>query len=103
MNAINKIERVGILGLGKMGSPMARHLLAKGFKVVGYDPSAVAIASARKIELRLAASAREVAAQSDLVIVAGGPHFWMGDPIDEPNSHAGFLAPRLLRFLKMKL
>lgn len=37
------------------------------------------------------------------VIVAGGPHFWMGDPIDEPNSHAGFLAPRLLRFLKMKL
>ncbi len=72
MNAINKIERVGILGLGKMGSPMARHLLAKGFKVVGYDPSAVAIASARKIELRLAASAREVAAQSDLVIVVVG-------------------------------
>src|SRR6266705_6945500 len=32
------IETVGILGLGKMGCPIAAHLVAKGFKVVGYDP-----------------------------------------------------------------
>ncbi|MSQ18371.1 MAG: NAD(P)-dependent oxidoreductase [Betaproteobacteria bacterium] len=69
---MNKIERVGILGLGKMGGPMAKHLLAKGFNVVGYDPSAVAIANARKMELRLATSAREIAAQTDLVIVVVG-------------------------------
>ncbi len=69
---MNKIERVGILGLGKMGGPMAKHLLANGFKVVGYDPSAVAIANAKKMELRLAGSAREVAAQSDVVIVVVG-------------------------------
>ncbi|MSQ18373.1 MAG: alpha/beta hydrolase [Betaproteobacteria bacterium] len=37
------------------------------------------------------------------VAVTGAPHFWMADPINEPNSHAGFLAPRLLRFLQMKL
>jgi len=37
------------------------------------------------------------------VCVAGAPHFWMGDPIDEPGSHTGFLGPRLLRFLQMKL
>ncbi|MFZ1924478.1 MAG: alpha/beta hydrolase, partial [Xanthobacteraceae bacterium] len=37
------------------------------------------------------------------VIVAGAPHYWMNDPIDEPGSYSGFLAPRLLRFLAEKL
>lgn len=32
------IKTVGIVGLGKMGAPMAGHLLAKGFKVNGCDP-----------------------------------------------------------------
>ncbi len=36
-------------------------------------------------------------------IVAGAPHFWMNDPIDEPTSYSGFLAPRLMRFLAEKL
>jgi acetyl esterase/lipase len=37
------------------------------------------------------------------VIVAGAPHYWMNDPIEEPDSYSGFLAPRLLRFLAEKL
>ena len=37
------------------------------------------------------------------VIVPGAPHFWMWDPIDEPNSYTGILAPRLLRFLQNQL
>jgi acetyl esterase/lipase len=36
-------------------------------------------------------------------IVHGAPHYWMNDPIDEPESYSGFLAPRLLRFLAEKL
>jgi len=36
-------------------------------------------------------------------IVPGAPHFWMNDPIDEPTSFSGFLAPRLMRFLAEKL
>ena len=36
-------------------------------------------------------------------IVPGAPHFWMNDPIDEPTSYSGFLAPRLMRFLAEKL
>ncbi len=31
---------VGFVGLGAMGRPMARHLAARGFAVVGYDPFA---------------------------------------------------------------
>ena len=36
-------------------------------------------------------------------IVQGAPHYWMNDPIDEPESYSGFLAPRLMRFLAEKL
>jgi acetyl esterase/lipase len=36
-------------------------------------------------------------------VVPGAPHYWMSDPIDEPGSFAGFLAPRLLRFLVERL
>jgi acetyl esterase/lipase len=36
-------------------------------------------------------------------IVQGAPHYWTGDPIDEPDSFTGFLAPRLIRFLAEKL
>jgi acetyl esterase/lipase len=37
------------------------------------------------------------------VIVQSAPHFWMADPVEEPNSFPGFLAPRLLRFLAQRL
>jgi len=36
-------------------------------------------------------------------IVQGAPHYWVSDPIDEPNSYSGFLALRLVRFLEEKL
>lgn len=36
-------------------------------------------------------------------VMHGAPHYWLGDPIDEPGSHSGFLAPRLLRFLGERL
>jgi acetyl esterase/lipase len=36
-------------------------------------------------------------------IVQGAPHYWTGDPIDEPGSFTGFLAPRLHRFLAERL
>src|SRR6267143_2050323 len=66
------IETVGILGLGKMGCPIAAHLVAKGFKVVGYDPLEEARKKAVALGARSAASARELARSSDLVIVLVG-------------------------------
>ena len=36
-------------------------------------------------------------------IVQGAPHYWLNDPIEEPVSYSGFLAPRLLRFLQERL
>lgn len=37
------------------------------------------------------------------VPVEGAPHFWAWDPIHEDGSFTGFLAPRLLRFLQLRL
>jgi len=36
-------------------------------------------------------------------IIEGAPHFWGGDPIEEPESFSGFFAPRLMRFLAERL
>jgi 3-hydroxyisobutyrate dehydrogenase-like beta-hydroxyacid dehydrogenase len=69
---MKSIEAVGILGLGKMGCPIAGHLVSKGFKVIGYDPLAQARVRASERGARSAASAREVAQASDLVIVVVG-------------------------------
>lgn len=64
-----RIGTVGVIGLGKMGGPIARHLSAGGFKTIGYDivPSAVEIARENGVEI--AASPAALASRCDLVIV----------------------------------
>lgn len=37
------------------------------------------------------------------VALPDAAHYWMGDPIEEYNSHSAFFAARLLRFLKGRL
>jgi 3-hydroxyisobutyrate dehydrogenase-like beta-hydroxyacid dehydrogenase len=66
------IRRVGIVGLGKMGFPMARHLRKAGFAVVGCDQSAAARKDAEGASVKVAASPKAVAADSDFVIVVVG-------------------------------
>ena len=66
------IRKIGMLGLGKMGAPMARHLLAKGFNVCGFDPVDAARRNAQGLGVSMLGSPREVAAASDLVVVVVG-------------------------------
>ena len=66
------IKTVGMIGLGKMGNPMARLLAAKGFSVVGYDVSAAAGKAAAKHGVVIATSPSALAAKCDLVIVVTG-------------------------------
>jgi len=61
-----------MVGLGKMGLPMAKHLLAKGFKVFGCDPVEAARSAARAAGVSVADSPCEVAKQSDVVIIVVG-------------------------------
>ena len=69
---MSAIRNVGIVGLGKMGLPMAKHLLAKGFKVAGCDPVDEARRGGRAAGVEVLDSPREVAKVSDLVIVVVG-------------------------------
>ena len=66
------LRRVGIIGLGKMGLPMARHLRKKGFEVAAHDVNAAACKAAEQLGVKIAANAGSVASDSDFVIVVVG-------------------------------
>src|SRR5262245_52855620 len=66
------VRRVGIVGLGKMGRPMARHLRKAGFEVAACDIDAAACREAARDGTTVAPNPRAVAQQSDFVIVVVG-------------------------------
>src|SRR5260221_14386168 len=69
---MNAIRNIGIVGLGKMGLPMAKHLLAKGFKVAGCDPVEDARTAAQAAGVEVLDSPRDVAKVSEVVMVVVG-------------------------------
>jgi 3-hydroxyisobutyrate dehydrogenase len=60
------MERVGVIGLGKMGLPIARNLMERGFPVIGYRRSGSPELTAAGGTT--AASAAEVAATADVLL-----------------------------------
>lgn len=61
-------ERIGFIGLGHMGRPMAHHLLAAGYQLTVFNRSRPAIDELASAGAVAAHSPREVAEQSDIVI-----------------------------------
>jgi putative dehydrogenase len=61
-------DRLGIIGLGVMGSAMARHLIATGFEVNGYDIEAEKVVEFTREGGRPTGSAAEVAENSDITL-----------------------------------
>ncbi|HEX2258099.1 MAG TPA: NAD(P)-dependent oxidoreductase [Afifellaceae bacterium] len=70
--AEESIHRVGVIGLGKMGLPMARHVLASGRRVTGCDPVPEAADAAAALGVEVVVSPAGVARASRLVIVVVG-------------------------------
>jgi len=62
------MTRIGIVGLGRMGSAMAERLRDQGFDLIGWDQAGAANERAKAAGVRSAANAGAVAAASDLVI-----------------------------------
>ena len=60
--------RIGFLGMGAMGGPMARRLVQTGFSVTGYDVSEARAAAAAKDGVAIAKSPAAVAGVSDVVM-----------------------------------
>ena len=66
------IRNVGVIGLGKMGMPMARLLRERGFTVTGYDVAPPVLKAAAGNGIQPVNSPKAVAAASDLTIIAVG-------------------------------
>jgi len=61
-------ERIGFIGLGKMGLPMARNLLRAGFALTVHNRSRAPVEALAKEGAAPATSSKEVAHQSDIII-----------------------------------
>lgn len=70
------MTRIGFIGVGTMGLPMAVNLVKKGFAVTAFDTAAAATAAAAAAGMGAAASAAEAVATADLVItmLPSSPH-----------------------------
>jgi 3-hydroxyisobutyrate dehydrogenase-like beta-hydroxyacid dehydrogenase len=66
------IRSVGLIGLGKMGLPIGRHLVQRGFTVTGFDVSHAALKAAASAGMHPANSPKSVAAASELVMIVVG-------------------------------
>lgn len=66
---VEPVSTVGVIGLGVMGRPMARRLIAAGFDVVVHSRTLAAIEALTGAGARLAATPADVAAQSEVVVV----------------------------------
>jgi 3-hydroxyisobutyrate dehydrogenase-like beta-hydroxyacid dehydrogenase len=65
---VTAARRVGVVGLGRMGGPIAGHLAAAGHSVLGLDPDP----TAGPPSVRRVADADELAAGDVVVVTAGG-------------------------------
>lgn len=64
--------KVGLIGAGRMGRPMSRHILNAGFDVFVYDPVAEAVQAVEAFGGQGRPSPAGVAAESDVIIVIPG-------------------------------
>lgn len=85
------MDRVGVIGLGQMGLPIARNLMVRGFHVIGYRRSG----SPELIKEggTVAASAAEVAAGADVLLSIVPTADDVEDIIKGPHGTLGALKP----------
>lgn len=62
-----KISKVGFIGLGRMGKPMAVNLLRAGFGLIAHDSRQQPVLELANLGAKIATSAREAAEDADLV------------------------------------
>jgi 2-hydroxy-3-oxopropionate reductase len=89
-------ERVGFIGLGIMGAPMARHLLAAGFPLTVHSRSPGPVDALVEAGASRASSAAELARASDVVVTMlpdtpDVEHVMLGDDGVSSGAAAGSL------------
>lgn len=61
--------KIGFIGIGKMGTPMARHLRRGDYTVIGFDSDPAALERVRADGVQAAGTVAEVAKESEVVIL----------------------------------
>ena len=87
---------LGFVGLGRMGLPMLRNLLAAGYHVNVYDVSAEALDAATSIGAVSAASPKAVADAADIVLACLPSPAIVRDALTGENSVASGIRRRLV-------
>jgi len=64
---MNQIDRIGFIGLGKMGRPMASNLSKAGFSLTVYDRDEKAVQELVRLGAQAAHSPKEVAERAEVV------------------------------------
>ena len=68
--------KIGFIGLGIMGKPMAKNLLKAGYELVVYDVVAAPVDEVVEAGAKAGSSPKDVAAQADVIItmLPNSPH-----------------------------
>jgi len=66
------VKAVGVVGAGRMGTPIIGHLARKGFATRACDLNAARANAVRKLGAQWAASAESLAAESDAILICVG-------------------------------
>ena len=64
------MSKVGFIGLGIMGGAIARNLVVKGWRVIGFDIEAERCAEARETGVEIAGNAAQVAERAEIVMLS---------------------------------
>lgn len=94
--AVDAVNPVGLIGLGLVGSALARRLVAGGFDVIGYDLRDEARDALRASGVRTAASPREIGSACATVVLAV---FDTRGVLDATEGPQGLLAGGAVRVL----
>jgi L-threonate 2-dehydrogenase len=81
-------QTVGLVGIGIMGTAMAKNLREAGFSVVGYDPVPAAGGRLKELGGKAVSSAREVAEMAPIMLMSLPHADALKDAIDGPNGIA---------------
>ena len=90
---MNEITRVGVIGLGIIGKPIAERLLKAGFRLAVHDVRREPVAALKNAGARACASSAEVAAHSDLIISLVSDTAQTDDVVSGANGIVNALRP----------
>ena len=65
-----RVTKVGFIGLGRMGKPIAGNVLNAGYELTGYDLRAAAVGELTRLGAKAATSPRNVAEEAEIVELA---------------------------------